>query len=65
MNHVKRQQDYLLRKALARASKKVTDHTLVERFFSGKLAPEQLERVPSMYRCWFCGRPGVVIRSAQ
>ena len=65
LNHAKRQQEYLLRKARARASKKVTDHTLVERFFSGKLAREQIERVPSMYRCWFCGRPGVVIRSAQ
>lgn len=65
LNHAKRQQGYLLRKALARALKKVTDHSLVEILFPGKLAPEQLERVHSMYRCWFCGRRGVVIPSTQ
>ncbi len=61
INHAKRQQAYLLRKALARAWKKVTDHSLEEIFFPGKLVPEQPERVHNMNRCWFCGRPGVVI----
>jgi len=63
LNHAKRQQDYLLRKVLAQVLKKVTDHSLVERFFPGKLAPEHFERVHSMYHCWFCGRSGVVIPS--
>ncbi len=65
LNHAKRQKAYLRRKVLARALKKVTDHSLVEILFPGKLAPEQLERLHSMYRCWFCGRPGVVIPSTS
>ena len=65
LNHAKRQQAYLRRKILARASKKVTDHSLVRRLFSDKLAPKQPDRVHSVYRCWFCGRAGVVTPSIR
>ena len=65
LKHALRQEAFVQRQALARASKEVTDHSLEERFFPGKLVPEQQERVHSMNRCWFCGRPGVVIPATR
>lgn len=64
LNHAGRQKAYLWRRALARPSNKVTDHSLVRRLFSGKLAPEQPELAHGIDCCRFCGRPGIVNSSA-
>jgi hypothetical protein len=65
LHHASRQEKYRQRKSITQAVKKVTDHSLVQRFFSGKVKLNRRDGFNDMDRCSFCGRAGVVMPSIE